>query len=164
MNIVPLRAGSPQAIDGLAAYQTAVDDIFADAEEHIYIFSHKLDPKLFDRSESIELIKKLAVRSQFTRVNVLFQTNQHIKEFGHQLLHLARRLPSHIELRLTAKDYRDMSENFIVVDSKHVIYRQVTESYDGMLFKDSEAQAKHFTNFFRHVWEISSPDAELRTL
>jgi len=70
------------------------------AQQRILIFSHHLEHRLFDSDELYEAIKDLAIKNQRTHVQILLQDTKSMTTKGHRLLKLARRISSHITIKL----------------------------------------------------------------
>ena len=134
------------------------------AQHRILIFSHQLDNSLFDTDELCEAIKKLAIRSQRTHIHILLQNSGSMTKNGHRLLELTRRISSHMSIKITAREHREIFETFIVFDDCAYIIQGHPERYDARGNFYSSLTTRQLAEQFLEMWEHGIIDNTLRRL
>ncbi len=134
------------------------------AQQRIDIFSHDLEHPLFDNEALYEAIKQLAIKSQRTHIHILIQDSQAMIKKGHRLLRLARRISSHITIKVTAKEDRDILKTFILFDNKGYIMQQNSERYEAEAHFNAPLKNKYFAEKFSTMWDRAIIDRSLRRL
>ena len=134
------------------------------AQHRILIFSHHLKHSLFDNDELYEAIKNLAIKDRRTHIQILVQDTRHMASKGHRLLKLARRISSHISIKLTAKEHQDIFETFIIFDNCAYILLTHPEHYDAVGNFYAPLKTRKLSELFEEYWERSIIDNSLRQL
>lgn len=136
----------------------------AQSRRRIRIFSHDLEPTIYDQPDVLDALSRLARRSRFSRVEILVFDPRPAVRDSHRLIELARRLSSFIELRQVHADYLQDPTSFALFDDSGYVYRPQHAQYQG--YGDYHAPhvclEKH--KYFQEVWEKSSPVQEFRRL
>lgn len=128
------------------------------------IFSHDLDPRVYDNPELAQAVSELARRSKYSWVRVLVQDTATIVRDGHRLVEVARRLSSRVEIRQAHPDFAQVHRAFVVVDGVGLILRPVGDRYDGTANFHAPMAAREEAHLFRRVWDRSAPAPDLRRL
>ncbi len=134
------------------------------AQQRIVIFSHHLDAALFDYDAYYEVIKALAIKNRRTHIHILLQDVQPMIRKGHRLLNLARRISSHITIKLTATEHQDILETFILFDDRGYIIQTHPERYDGMANFYDPLKTRQLGEQFEQLWAQASIPGSLRRL
>ena len=134
------------------------------AQKTIYIFSHDLEPQIYNQIPFLDAVKELAIRSRQSCIRILLQDNEKAQRDGHRLLQLWHRLTSKIEIRRPHPDYIDHPEGFLVADETGYLHRRLYTGYEATVDFNSRLEAGRLSRFFNEVWEQSGPDSELRDL
>ncbi|MCU7916537.1 MAG: GNAT family N-acetyltransferase [Candidatus Thiodiazotropha sp. (ex Gloverina cf. vestifex)] len=134
------------------------------AKRELAIISHDLDHKVFDQPAFLEAFKALALRSRFTRIQIILQDNTLVLQQGHRLVELAQRLPSVIEIRKPSQDFIDTPETFLLVDDCGYLHRKAAESYLGIACYHNRHRVNRLLALFNDAWETGTPDRELARL
>ncbi len=144
--------------------QFAAFSLASQATKNIYIFSHDLEPRIYNQVPFLEAIKDLAISSSQTHIRILLQDNEKAQREGHRLVQLWRRLTSKIEIRRPHPDYINHPESFLVADETGYLHHRFYTSYEATVDFNSRLEAGKLSSFFNEVWEQSEPDSELRDL
>ncbi len=173
--MIPLAEADPAALElgtfdrplGLADRsdnQAAVDLLLAQARQRVELFTPDMEPWLYDRSQVVEALHGLVLRSRHGRLRVLtIDTERAIKD-GHRLVELARRLSSYAEIRRVHEDYRDTPETFLLADEAGMLRRPVSGRPEGQLLLRVPMEVRQKRAWFDEVWERSTVDPQLRRL
>ncbi len=134
------------------------------AQHRILIFSHDLDKALFDTDALYEAIKNLAIKSRRTHIHILVHDPKPMVKDGHRLLQLARRISSHMAIKITAKEHHDVYENFILFDDDAYIIRDNPTRFTGKGTFNAPLKTRQLSDQFLEMWERGRVDSSLRRL
>lgn len=128
------------------------------------IFTRELDPPIYDQLDFVEACKKLALRSHFSRIEILAFESQRITQRGHRLVDLSRVLSSRIEIRCPDKQYEHHLQTFMAVDETGYIYRKSSERFEGIANFCNPRETRELDKLFTEMWQRSHVDTEMRNL
>jgi hypothetical protein len=134
------------------------------ARRTIDIFTWDLDGEIYDTPEFIEAIRQLAIRHRHALIRVLVQDSAKAAKLGHRLPYLMHRLPSKVQIRKPASEYKEYRHAFMIADGVGIIRRPLADRYEGELNFKSPMEAKEHLNFFEKVWISAESDPYLRRL
>ncbi|MCG7901672.1 GNAT family N-acetyltransferase [Candidatus Thiodiazotropha endoloripes] len=134
------------------------------AKRYLCLFSHDLDPIVYDTDSFHDAVKQLAMRSKFSRIRILVQDNSLIVQQGHRLVDLAQRLPSVIEIRKPSDEHLDIEENFMLADDCGYLYKQQASNVIGTARYNNRHFVSRLQTLFDEAWEYGVPDRELARL
>jgi len=128
------------------------------AELHLEVLSHDLDPLVYDNEACRDAIEELALRSRHSRIRILLHDPQKVSKRGHLLLHLGKRLGGLIKFRRMAEIYRPFPETFMIVDGIGYMHRTSSSTIAATVnFKD-RPKAKELLQLFEKFWINAEPD------
>ncbi len=130
----------------------------------ILIFSHSLDHTLFDTDELYEAIKLLAIKNKRTHIHILVQDTKPMTQKGHRLLNLTRRISSHMQIRITAEEHKDILETYIIFDDRAYIVQNHPERFEAYGNFFDPLKARQLTEQFEELWNRANIDSSLRRL
>ncbi|MEO0996948.1 MAG: hypothetical protein AAFX58_05480, partial [Pseudomonadota bacterium] len=90
--------------------------VTAKAKRSVSIFTHDLEPGIYDGLDYLEVIKKLILSKAYARIRVLIANPQRAIKNGNRLVHLGRRLNSYIEFRHVAEKHAGHNEAYCIAD------------------------------------------------
>jgi hypothetical protein len=151
-------------IETIEENRAAVIALAGQAKRSVHIFSHDLDPMVYDNSEFVDAIKKLAIGHSQAQVHIIIQDSRKVIEQGHRIVELARRISSSIHIRKTPAEMKSYAQAFLIADKTGLLYRTIGERYEGYVNFDDRFECKNLLDFFATTWEHSVPDPELRRL
>lgn len=134
------------------------------ATRTLELFSHDLEPELYDQPDFLEAVRLLALRSPRVRIRILLQDAGRAVRDGHRLVELMRRLSSFIEIRQPHHDYQDHPEAFLIVDGTGLLHRRMADRYEGLAGFRMPLRARELGNLFDEIWQRSEPHPDLRRL
>ncbi len=145
----------------LAAYQLA-----RKARHYLLIFTHSLDPDVYDNDDMESALFELARRHRTSEIRILVQDSVPAVQRGHRIIRLAQKLTSSIAIRKPAEQYRDVATAYMTADGSGIIYRAMGDehNYEGYLSYMSAQHASEVEGQFNEIWEHSTPDPQLRRL
>ena len=134
------------------------------ASRYICILSPQLDHAAFDNGKLVDALSALARRSRQTQVRILISDSRPLVTRGHQLLQLARRLPSTVRIRKLAEHPNWNNETVVIKDRDGVLYKPGGSEHDAFYEPNSRASTHRHLELFDELWRFSVEDAELRAL
>ena len=96
--------------------QIATRTLAKQAKKSIHLFSYQLNQALYDDADFLESIKQLAIRSKYTKIQILVIDTQAMVKHGHRIIETARRLSSSVEIRKVCDEFKNKSNAFCIID------------------------------------------------
>ncbi len=134
------------------------------AHRSLHLFTHNLDPVLYDTREFVEAVKQLAIQSPHSKVYILLKDPSTAVTRGHRIVELARRISSHVFIHRVAEEDQDRIDSFMVVDEVGILRRAHGARFEGTAEFNNPGEARQLLKSFNDAWERSVPEAELRRL
>lgn len=142
----------------------AVENLATNAGKRLMIFSHALEPALYNQVNFITACKELVLRHQQCYIKVLIQNNEALHHQDHRFISLMQRLPSRIELKLCHEDYRSHPETFMLADFNGVFFKRTPGKSTATVHINSPRLNDQYSRFFTSVWDQSDFDITFRRL
>lgn len=149
--------GESECVAGLLA-------VLADPSRKVRIYSQELDHTLFDRLDVTDALSQFVRHGPPARLQILIHSSSSAVSRGHQLVELAQRLVSKIEIRKVSSVLAADRHSCVIVDERgyfllpdHHAYQALSNAYDPV-------QAERLAERFDYLWERSEADPELRVL
>jgi len=142
----------------------AVIDVASEASRKLSIFTHDLDPGIYDDPDFLEIVKHLVLSQAYARIRVLIADPAHAIKNGNSFVQLGRRLNTYIEFRHVREDLRTHAESFCIADETALVYRLQHERWEGIADTYEPAVAKLYGKMFDEIWQASEVEIEFRQL
>ena len=142
----------------------AVVRVGAKANRNISIYTHDLEPGIYDDPDFLEVVKKLVLAKSYARVRVLIAEPSRAIKVGNRLVNMGRRLTTFIEFRHVREDLRNRGEAFCVADATALVYRLQAQRWDGIADTHEPTVAKNYRNLFDEIWLASEVARDFRSL
>jgi len=142
----------------------AVIDVAAVATRRISIYTHDLDPGIYDDPDFLEIVKHLVLSQTYARIRVLIADPTRAIKNGNSFVHLGRRLNTYIEFRHVRKDLRTHAESFCIADETALVYRLQASRWEGIADTFEPAVARLYAKMFDEIWLASEVEIEFRQL
>ena len=142
----------------------AVIDVATVAVRKVSIFSHDLDPGIYDDPDFLEIIKRLVLSQTYARIRVLIADPARAIKNGNAFVHLGRRLNTYIEFRHVREDMRTHAESFCIADETALVYRLQAKRWEGIADTYEPAVSKLYGKMFDEIWQASEVELEFRQL
>ena len=142
----------------------AVIKVALEAKRKVSIFTHNLEPGIYDDPELLEIIKRLVLSQTYARIRVLIADPARAVKNGNNFVHLGRRLNTYIEFRHVHEDLRTHSEAFCIADQTALVYRLQAQRWDGITDTYEPAVAKLYGTMFDEIWLESAVEMEFHQL
>ncbi|MEM6513346.1 MAG: hypothetical protein AAF660_10055 [Pseudomonadota bacterium] len=135
-----------------------------EAKRKLSIFTHDLEPGIYDDPEFLEVVKRLVLSQTYARIRVLIADPMKAVKNGNNFVHLGRRLNTYIEFRHVRDDLRTHAEAFCIADEKALVYRLQAARWEGIADTYEPAVAKLYSKMFDEIWFASEVEMEFRQL
>jgi hypothetical protein len=142
----------------------AVIAIAKEAKRKVSIFTHDLEPGIYDDPDFLEIIKRLVLSQTYARIRVLIADPTRAIKNGNNFVHLGRRLNTYIEFRHVREDLRTHGEAFCIADETALLYRLQAGRWEGIADTYEPAVAKLYGTMFDQIWLDSEVEMEFRQL
>lgn len=143
--------------------QAAVE-VAREATRKVSIFTHNLEPGIYDDPDFLEVIKRLVLSTTYSRIRVLIAEPSSAIKNGNNFVHLGRRLNSYIEFRHVREDLQTHSEAFCIADETALVYRLQASRWEGIADTYEPPVAKMYGRMFDEIWQASEVETEFRQL
>jgi len=142
----------------------AAIEVAREASRKVSIFTHDLEPGIYDNPDFLEVIKRLVLSQAYSRIRVLIADPSRAIKNGNDFVHLGRRLNTYIEFRHVREDLRTHAESFCIADETALVYRLQANRWEGIVDTYEPAVAKLYGKMFDEIWLASEVETEFRQL
>ena len=142
----------------------AAMEVVSEASRKVSIFTHDLEPGIYDDPEFLEIVKRLVLSQTYARIRVLITDPTRAVKNGNNFVHLGRRLNTYIEFRHVREDLRTHAEAFCIADETALVYRLQASRWEGIADTHEPAVAKLYSKMFDEIWLASEVEMEFRQL
>ncbi len=160
----PREKGRRWVISTRDEMRQAAIEIAREATRKVSIFTHDLEPGIYDNPDFLEVIKRLVLSQAYSRIRVLIADPSRAIKNGNNFVHLGRRLNTYIEFRHVREDLRTHSESFCIADETALVYRLQANAWEGIVDTYEPAVAKLYGKMFDEIWLASEVEMEFRQL
>mgnify|MGYP006441147035 CR=1 FL=1 len=154
----------PFDLDGLENHRQVALRMVEQAQRSVDIMSRHLDRRLFDQTEFVGELRRLALANRRALIRLLIIDTGPVIRGDHRLVTLAKRLPSFFEMRGPGRDHRNHLSSHIVVDGTGSIFRQHGDLYLGEVCFHDTVRASELTRRFQKIWDHGNQDVNLRQM
>ncbi|HEY3858917.1 MAG TPA: hypothetical protein VGM47_04820 [Gammaproteobacteria bacterium] len=155
---------SYRRLETLADNRAGAVAVAAVARRELALFSHDLEPLLYDKDDFISVVQALATRSRMSRIRIVCIDPGASVRAGHRVVNLAQRFSSYVEVRRASPDHAQLAETFLVADEEAVLFRPIASRYEGYADLHAPLEARKYLKQFSEIWEKAEPDPEFRRL
>lgn len=149
--------GESESLEGLL-------DLLKHPSRKVRIYSQELDHVLFDRAEVIDALSAFVRHGPPARLLILIHSASSIVSRGHQLLELARRLDSKIEIRKVPGELATDRASFVLADERGYFLLPDHREYQSMANAFDPVQSERLAERFDYLWDRGESDPDLRVL
>lgn len=142
----------------------AAIEVAREANRKVSIFTHDLEPGIYDDPDFLEVIKRLVLSKTYARIRVLIADPSRAVKNGNNFVHLGRRLNSYIEFRHVREDLRTHAESFCIADDTALVYRLQASRWEGIVDTYEPPVARLYSKMFDEIWLASEVAAQFRQI
>lgn len=143
--------------------QTVIE-VVREAKRKVSIFTHDLEPGIYDDPDFLEVIKRMVLSQAYARIRVLIADPARAVKSGNKFVHLGRRLNTYIEFRHVHEDLRTHAEAFCIADETALVYRLQADRWEGIADTYEPAVARLYGKMFDEIWLASEVELEFRQI
>ena len=143
--------------------QTVIE-VVREAKRKVSIFTHDLEPGIYDDPDFLEVIKRMVLSQAYARIRVLIADPTRAVKSGNNFVHLGRRLNTYIEFRHVHEDLRTHAEAFCIADETALVYRLQADRWEGIADTYEPAVARLYGKMFDEIWLASEVELEFRQI
>jgi len=156
--------GVRQVLTSVAEVRAAVIQVTGVANRTLSIFTHDLEPDVYDHDDFLETLKKFILARTFARVRVLILEPARVVLSASRFVEMGRRLNSYIEFRRVLPHLAGHPEAFFIADEHALVYRARAETWDGVSDTYEPAVARMYLTKFESLWNACEIEPEVRRL
>lgn len=158
------KKGKRWVISTREEMRQAAIEVARTAKRKVSIFTHDLEPGIYDDPDFLEVIKRLVLSQTYSRIRVLIADPSRAIKNGNNFVHLGRRLNSYIEFRHVREDLCTHAEAFCIADETGLVYRLQAERWEGIADTYEPSVAKLYGRMFDEIWLASEVHMEFRQI
>lgn len=128
------------------------------------IFSHELEPVIYDRPEYIEALKRLTLRGSHVEIRILVTEPRLLAQRGHRLLDLALKLPSYIQILRPGAAHRTFDQALLLADEAGYLLRTNKDEFSARLDFNNRRESRRLLEIFDEMWGKAGADPNLRRM
>lgn len=133
--------------------------------KRLLIYSHRLNPGIYNRNCFVEAVRQLVIRHPSTRVHIMVADTAEMVGGGHRLLGLAQDLTSSIAIRRRNEEYESDLRSFMLADEEGYLMRPLWHDLNNARADYSARPVvRNLADEFQRIWERSDLDPALRRL
>lgn len=160
----PREKGQRWVISTQREMRQAVIDVAREARRRVSIYTHDLEPGIYDDPDFLDVIKHLVLSQSYARIRVLIADPTRAIKNGNAFVGLGRRLNTYIEFRHVREDLRTHPESFCIADDVALVYRLDATRWEGIADTYEPGVSKHYGSIFDDIWQASEVEHEFRQL
>ena len=149
--------GESESLEGLL-------DLLQHPSRTVRIYSQELDHSLFDRTDVTDALSTFVRHGPPARLLILIHSSSSIVSRGHQLLELARRLDSKVEIRKVPGELATDRASFVLADERGYFLLPDHREYQAVANAFDPVQSERLAERFDYLWQRSESDPDLRVL
>ena len=142
--------------------QQSIIDISSSALRSIKIFTPDLQRNLYDNEDFRNTLLNFARGNRHAQIQILTADTSKAIRHGHQLIRLAQKLTSVVQIRIQAEEYRNPSVSFILADQSKFLFKNPSNQY--AFISECEYRHNRLELFFTSAWEQAEQDIETRNI
>jgi hypothetical protein len=144
--------------------QAAVVEVADSAERSLALFSHGLEPAIYDQLDFVDAVTRLVLAHGYARVRILLIDPTFLVEENHRLVELARRLSTFVTFRRVHPEFRSREDGFLIADDHSLLHLAQAAHHYGAVSMNDRHMAVKFLRDFDEIWARSGPEHETRRL
>jgi hypothetical protein len=156
--------GVRQVLSSFEEVRAAVVQITGLANRTLSIYTHDLEPGIYDHDDFLETLKRFILARTFARVRILVTDPTRVITTASRFVTMGRRLNSYIEFRTPKASKEVHPEAFCIADEQALVYRPHADRWEGMSDTYEPGVARLYLSRFETLWTASEIEPELRRL
>jgi len=155
------KNSTPFQVTDFSVCQSVIHELAKQASISLHIFDINLSAELFNSAPFIDALRKLLSSNSHSKIEVLVADVERTRRNTPQLFQLARRSPSHVQIRQSNRAYHHA---FVVADAIGFLDHRVGTGHEAEVNFNHPAQARSLISFFNDIWNQSPVPADSQEL
>ena len=152
-------------LEGRADCREAVKTLILGAVGSVYMITQKLEADLYNDADIYQHLTQLATTNRNTDIRIIAHDTRVAANQGHYLIHLAQKLPSFAQIRITVTPGdRQFRESWLIVDDSGYMRLRNPDRFEGYYEFDNKLETRTYNDDFIEMWETCEPDQNTRRL
>ena len=127
-----MEENSSILLEGRDECREAAKTLILGAVARVYILSQRLEPELYNDAEIHSPLAQLAASSRNADIRIVAHDTRVAANQGHYLIHLAQKLPSFAQIRVTVTpEHRNFRESWLIADDGAFMRIRNPERFEG---------------------------------
>ena len=152
-------------LSGSSDCKEAARTLILGSTGRVYLLTQRLESEIYHDSEIYDHLAKLATSNRNTDIRIIAHDTRVATNQGHYLVHLAQRLPSFAQIRLTVTpEHRSFRESWLIADDSAYMRIRNPERFEGYYELDNKFECRSYYDTFIDMWEACEQDQNTRRL
>ena len=152
-------------LDSRSACTEAARTLILGSMGRVYLATQKLEAELYHDPEIYDHLSGLATDNRNTDIRIIAHDTRVAANQGHYLIHLAQKLPSFVQIRLTVTtEHRNFRESWLIADDSAYMRIRNPERFEGYYELDNKLECRSYYDTFIEMWEACEQDQNTRRL
>ncbi len=161
--VPPERMPGERKLEGLAAYEQALDELIANAACTVRIFD-KCIGRAFNSPQRYELLRQLLLASRANRVYIVLHETSNIIRDCPRLMLLLKQFSDGLTIYQTLPAARRVYDPFAVADDTRFVHRFHYDDVRGVATVGDVAATQLLIKRFEEIWQASAPAVAATTI
>ena len=153
--VPPERMPGERKLEGLAAYEAALDELIANSTQIVRIFDHSIG-RNFNSPERYDVLRRLLLAGRNHRVRVVLHDAGNIVRDCPRLIMLLKRFSHGLAIHQTLPAARRVYDPFAVGDDTRFVHRFHYSAMRGVATIGDVAATSLLIKRFDEIWEASA--------
>jgi len=161
--VPPERMPGERKLEGLAAYEEALDELITNATRTVRVFDRMLG-KGFNSPRRYDLLRELLLASRTNRVYVVLHETANIVRDCPRLITLLKQFSHGLFIYQTLPAARRVYDPFAVADDTRFVHRFHHADVRGVATVGDVAATQLLMKRFDEIWQASAPAVSATTI
>jgi hypothetical protein len=161
--VPPERMPGERKLDGLAAYDAALDELIANAGQIVRIFDQGIG-RNFNSPQRYDLLRQLLLAGRNHRVRIVLHDTANVARDCPRLIMLLRQFSHGLAIHQTLPAARRVYDPFAVADDTRFVHRFHYSDVRGVATIGDVAATSLLIKRFDDIWEASAPAVAATTI
>lgn len=161
--VPPESMPGERKLEGIAAYDAAIDELIANATHTIRIFDRNLG-RNFNTSRRYELLGAFLLASRVNRVQIVLHDTSNLVRDCPRLVTLLKRFSHSLAIQQTLVAARSVYDPFAIADDTRFVHRFHHADLRGVATIGDVAATSLLIKRFSELWEASAPSVTATTI
>ena len=161
--VPPERMPGERKLEGVIAYDAALDELIANAEHTVRIFDKNIG-RNFNSPQRYELLGRFLLARRTNRVKIVLHETANIVRDCPRLIMLLKRFSHGLAIHQTQPAARRVYDPFAVADDTRFVHRFHYTDMRGEATVGDVAATSLLIKRFDEIWEASAPSVAATTI